>query len=110
MVKKQAERKQRAHEEAVASGMIKVKGSGKKRRSPMAEKGLLEDGGLFKAGMLRVKGPLSKGHKFKKGAASNKRAFSSSKIGDLNSNSQKAWNKAQERAKSKPKFRSKKSN
>ena len=98
MAKKQAARDQRAHEEAIASGMIKLKGSGKKRAAPTSiEKGLLEDGGLFKAGMLRVKGSASKGAKFKKAPSNTKRAFSSAKIGDLNSNSQKAWNKAQQR-------------
>ena len=98
MAKKQAARDQKAHEEAIASGMIKLKGSGKKGAAPSSiEKGLLEDGGLFKAGMLRVKGPMTKGAKFKKAPTNTKRAFSSGKIGDLNSNSQKAWNKAQQR-------------
>ena len=98
MAKKQAARDQKAHEEAIASGMIKLKGSGKKRAAPSSiEKGLLEDGGLFKAGMLRVKGPMTKGAKLKKAPTNTKRAFSSGKIGDLNSNSQKAWNKAQQR-------------
>lgn len=97
MAKKQAARDQKAHEEAIASGLIKLKGSGKKRATPGSiEKGLLEDGGAFKAGMLRVKGPTSKGAKFKKPPSNTKRAFSSGKIGDLNSNSQKAWVKAQQ--------------
>lgn len=99
MAKKQAARDQRAHEEGIASGMIKLKGSGKKRADPGGiDKGLLEDGGLFKGGMLRVKSPMSKGAKFKKAPSSTKRAFSSGKIGNLNSNSQKAWVQAQQRA------------
>ncbi|KAL0033211.1 hypothetical protein WJX79_009936 [Trebouxia sp. C0005] len=96
IAKKQAERQQKAKEEAIASGMLTLKGSGKQKRRSDADKGLAEDGGLFKGGMLRVKGALGKDmeKKRKKGSTSHKRAFSSGKIGNLDSNSQKAWNVA----------------
>ncbi|DBB13805.1 TPA: hypothetical protein ACH3X3_000802 [Trebouxia sp. C0006] len=96
MAKKQAERQQKAKEEAIASGMLTLKGSGKQKRRSDADKGLAEDGGLFKGGMLRVKGALGKDmeKKRKKGSTSHKRAFSSGKIGNLDGNSQKAWNVA----------------
>lgn len=96
IAKKQAERQQKAKEEAIASGMLTLKGSGKQKRRSDADKGLAEDGGLFKGGMLRVKGALGKDmeKKRKKGSISHKRAFSSGKIGNLDGNSQKAWNVA----------------
>ena len=91
MAKKRAEREQRATEEAIASGMLKLKGSGKRRRqaSDGDNRGLVEDGGLFKNGMLRIKGALEK--TAKKGSQGHKRAFSSNKIGNLDGNSKKAW-------------------
>ncbi|DBB04617.1 hypothetical protein WJX77_008660 [Trebouxia sp. C0004] len=96
IAKKQAERQQKAKEEAIASGMLTLKGSGKQKRRSDTDKGLAEDGGLFKGGMLRVKGALGKDmeKKRKKGSTSHKRAFSSGKIGNLDGNSQKAWNVA----------------
>lgn len=75
--------------------MLTLKGSGKQKRRSDVDKGLSEDGGLFKGGMLRVKGAVgSLANKKKKGSTSHKRAFSSSKIGNLDGNSQKAWNVA----------------
>lgn len=94
IARKQAERQLKAKEEAIASGMMTVKGSGKHKRQSSVDKGLVEDGGLFKAGMLRVKNTaLGKSTSSKrKGPASQRRAFSSSRIGNLDGNSQKAWN------------------
>ena len=96
IAKKQAERQQKAREEAIASGMLTLKGSGKSKRRSDVDKGLAEDGGSFKGGMLRVKGAMGKlaAQKKKKGSTSHKRAFSSAKIGNLDGNSQKAWNVA----------------
>ena len=96
IAKKQAERQQKAKEEAIASGMLSVKGSGKHKSRSNVDKGLVEDGGLFKAGMLRVKSTaLGKNTSSKrKGPLSQRGAFSSSKIGNLDGNSQKAWNVA----------------
>lgn len=96
IAKKQAERQQKAREEAIASGMLTLKGSGKSKRRSDVDKGLGEDGGSFKGGMLRVKGAMGKlaAQKKKKGSTSHKRAFSSAKIGNLDGNSQKAWNVA----------------
>ena len=76
--------------------MLPVKGSGKHKSRSNVDKGLVEDGGLFKAGMLRVKSTaLGKNTSGKrKGLLSQKRAFSSGKIGNLDGNSQKAWNVA----------------
>lgn len=60
MAKKQAQRGARALEEAIASGMVKAKGLGKKRRAeergPL-DRGLNEDKGAFRAGVLRMKTP-----------------------------------------------------
>lgn len=96
IAKKQAERDQKVKEEAIASGMLPVKGSGKHKNRSNVDKGLVEDGGLFKAGMLRVKSTaLGKSTSRKrKGILSQRRAFSSGKIGNLDGNSQKAWNVA----------------
>lgn len=96
IAKKQAERQQKAKEEAIASGMLSVKGSGKHKNRSNVDKGLVEDGGLFKAGMLRIKSTaLGKSTSSKrKGPLSQRRAFSSGKIGNLDGNSQKAWNVA----------------
>lgn len=96
IAKKQAEREQKVKEEAIASGMLAVKGSGKHKNRSNVDKGLVEDGGLFKAGMLRVKSTaLGKSTSSKrKGPLSQRRAFSSGKIGNLDGNSQKAWNVA----------------
>ena len=103
MAKKQAERQQRAKEEAIASGMLKSKGSGKQRReSSDIDRGVVEDGGLFKAGMLRVKGTFAD-KASKKGSKPQRRAFSSGKIGNLDGNSQKPWNVARTQQKSKRK-------
>ena len=94
IAKKQAERQQKANQEAIASGMLALKGSGKHKRQGSVDKGLVEDGGLFKAGMLRVKNTaLGKSTSSKrKGSASQRRAFSSGRIGNLDGTSQKAWN------------------
>lgn len=96
IAKKQAERQQKAKDEAVAAGMLPAKGSGKTKNRSNVDKGLVEDGGLFKAGMLRVKSTaLGKSTSSKrKGPLSQRRAFSSGKIGNLDGNSQKAWNVA----------------
>ena len=76
--------------------MLPAKGSSKTKSRSNVDKGLVEDGGLFKAGMLRVKSTaLGKSTSSKrKGPLSQRRAFSSGKIGNLDGNSQKAWNVA----------------
>lgn len=96
IAKKQAERQQKAKDEAIAAGMLPAKGSGKNKNRSNVDKGLVEDGGLFKAGMLRVKSTaLGKSTPSRrKGPQSQRRAFSSGKIGNLDGNSQKAWNVA----------------
>ncbi|KAI3429512.1 hypothetical protein D9Q98_005601 [Chlorella vulgaris] len=60
MAKKQAQRDDRALQEGIAAGMIQAKGLGKKKRrekSRQLDKGLNEDGGAFRSGVLRVKAP-----------------------------------------------------
>jgi hypothetical protein len=55
----------------IAAGMIKQKGMGKKKRREKAkglDRGLMEDGGAFRPGILRVKPPPSLG-----GGSGNKR-------------------------------------
>lgn len=57
MAKKKAEREARALEEAIAAGMVKRKGMGnKKKREQKAniDRGLAEDGGAFRNGVLKV--------------------------------------------------------
>jgi hypothetical protein len=71
MAKKQAQRADRALQEGIAAGMIKQKGMGKKKRREKAkglDRGLMEDGGAFRPGILRVKPPPSLG-----GGSGNKR-------------------------------------
>ena len=76
--------------------MLPVKNTGKHKSRSNVDKGLVEGGGLFKAGMLRVKStPMGKSTSSKrKRPLSQRRAFSSGKIGNLDGNSQKAWNVA----------------
>lgn len=57
MAKKQKKRAAVAMEEAVAAGMVRVKGSGKKKRAEKRaglDKGLMEDGGAYRGGVLKV--------------------------------------------------------
>jgi hypothetical protein len=57
MAKKQKKREAVAMEEAIAAGMVRVKGSGKKKQAEKRaglDKGLLEDGGAFRGGVLKV--------------------------------------------------------
>jgi hypothetical protein len=66
MAKAQAERDRKAREEAITTGMLKVKGTGKKKKrvaSKMGfDRGLMEDGGAFRNGVLRLKGgPVKRG-------------------------------------------------
>ena len=59
MAKKKAQRDARALEEGIASGMVRQKGMGKKKRREKQEgmeRGLGEDKGAFRGGVLRVKG------------------------------------------------------
>ena len=67
MAKKRKKREAVALEQAIEAGMIKKKGMGKKKRMEKTsfEHGLMEDGGAFKAGVLRLgkKGPFNKGKK-----------------------------------------------
>lgn len=67
MAKKKNERDQRALDEGIASGMVKQKGLGKKKRREQRRNssgggeggnggGLMEDGGRFRNGVLRVGG------------------------------------------------------
>lgn len=58
LAKKQAKRAAVAKEEAIAAGMVKVKGTGKKRRREQQgalDRGLNEDGGAYRGGVLRVR-------------------------------------------------------
>ncbi|EFN59683.1 hypothetical protein CHLNCDRAFT_133205 [Chlorella variabilis] len=58
MARKQAQRDERALLEGIAAGMIQQKGMGKKKRREKGKKvdrGLMEDGGAFRPGILRVK-------------------------------------------------------
>jgi hypothetical protein len=58
MLKKQKQRAARAFEEAAASGMVTIKGSGKKKRAERSaglDAGLREDGGAFRGGVMRVR-------------------------------------------------------
>lgn len=58
MAKKAAQREARALEQAIDAGMVKRKGLGKKKREEKRkslDRGLMEDGGAFRNGMLRVK-------------------------------------------------------
>lgn len=57
MAKKQKKREAVAMEEAIAAGMMRVKGTGKKKRAEKRaglDKGLMEDGGAFRGGVLKV--------------------------------------------------------
>lgn len=59
LAKKKAERRGRAQEEAIASGMVQQKGLGKKKRREksalLRKQGrLLEDGGAFRGGVMKV--------------------------------------------------------
>lgn len=67
MAKKRKKREAVALEQAVEAGMIKKKGMGRKKRMEkryMFEHGLMEDGGAFKAGVLRLgKVPFNKSKK-----------------------------------------------
>lgn len=57
MAKKRKKREAIAFEEAVEAGMVKRKGSGKRKRmQKLAEidRGLMEDGGAFKSGVLKL--------------------------------------------------------
>jgi hypothetical protein len=63
MAKKRAKREAVALEEAIASGMIQVKGMGKKKRAEKKaglDRGLNEDGGAFRNGVLKI-GKISSG-------------------------------------------------
>ena len=58
MAKKQAKRDARALEEGIAAGMIMAKGLGKKKRAEKSanlDRGLNEDGGSFRPGVMRVR-------------------------------------------------------
>ena len=60
MAKKQQEREQRALQDAIDVGMVQLKGLGKKKRRAKeaerrADRGLVEDNGLFRNGKLLVK-------------------------------------------------------
>ncbi|PSC74910.1 hypothetical protein C2E20_1892 [Micractinium conductrix] len=62
MAKKQAQREARALEEGIAAGMIQQKGLGKKKRREKAgqmDRGLNEDRGSFRPGIMRVKSPAA---------------------------------------------------
>jgi len=57
MAKKRKKREALAFEEAVEAGMVKRKGSGKRKRlqkSTGIDRGLMEDGGAFKSGVLKL--------------------------------------------------------
>jgi len=57
MAKKRAKRDAAALEEAIASGMVQKKGMGKKKRAQKQkeiDRGLMEDGGAFRNGVLKV--------------------------------------------------------
>lgn len=74
MAKKQSERQVRAVEEAIAAGMLSRKGLGKQKKRTeaqqrrKADRGLMEDGGSFRKGMLRVAPPGAKGTGHRKGS------------------------------------------
>lgn len=65
MARNQAERERKEQEHAIAAGMLQVKGSGKKKRRAAEkgprDRGLMEDGGAFHNGILRVRGAPAKG-------------------------------------------------
>lgn len=65
MAKNQAERERKEQEHAIAVGMVQVKGSGKKKKRAAEkaprDRGLMEDGGAFRNGILRLRGAASKG-------------------------------------------------
>ncbi len=72
MAKKAAQREARALEEAIDAGMVKRKGLGRKKREEKRkslDRGLMEDRGTFKAGIMRVKlgGPKAGGGGKRKG-------------------------------------------
>lgn len=57
IAKKRAKREAEVLEEAIAAGMVKRKGLGKKKRREKRgglDRGLVEDGGAFAGGVLRV--------------------------------------------------------
>lgn len=59
MARKRAQREARATEEAIAAGMVSVRDLAKKRRRESSaarprDQGLREDGGSFRAGVMRV--------------------------------------------------------
>uniref|UniRef100_A0A1D1ZVH6 Uncharacterized protein n=1 Tax=Auxenochlorella protothecoides TaxID=3075 RepID=A0A1D1ZVH6_AUXPR len=62
MARKRAQREARATEEAIAAGMLSVRSLAKKRRRESSaarprDQGLQEDGGSFRAGVMRVSRP-----------------------------------------------------
>jgi hypothetical protein len=67
MAKKRAVRDARAVQEAIATGMLKAKGRGKAKRAAQrrsqggADRGLMEDSGAFKGGVMRVAGGMGAG-------------------------------------------------
>lgn len=73
MAKKQNEREERALAEGIASGMVKQKGLGKKKKREQRRNssrgggmdggGLMEDGGKFRNGVLRVGSMMGSGGK-----------------------------------------------
>ena len=67
MAQKRAKREAVALEEAIAAGMVKVKGMGKKKRDEKQaglDRGLMEDRGAYKNGVLKVgKGKPSSSHR-----------------------------------------------
>eukprot|EP00884_Botryococcus_braunii_P006757 jgi/Botrbrau1/16082/Bobra.7_2s0053.1 len=64
MAKCRADRERKEQEQAVAAGMLQVKGSGKRKRRAVGkgrlDRGLMEDGGAYRNGVLRLKGGPSK--------------------------------------------------
>jgi hypothetical protein len=75
MAKKQGERDARALQEAIAAGMVKQKGMGKKKRAAKAaglDRGLMEDKGAFRGGVLHVR-EQQQGGGSKRGPSSAKR-------------------------------------
>jgi ribonuclease Z len=64
MAKKRAKREAVALEEGIASGMVQVKGMGKKKRAEKKaglDRGLNEDGGAFRNGVLKIRGKVGGG-------------------------------------------------
>lgn len=60
MAKKAAQREAAALEAAIDAGMLKRKGLGKKKREEKRrslDRGLMEDRGAFKGGVLKLKAP-----------------------------------------------------